>query len=97
MTGKYLILCGLTAACFGAAAYAAAPARRITAIDRALARRAQYDPFALKRQAVEERLRAATPVAIRVQGTAVRPPYRPETRSPYQPPVRGPYIASTRQ
>ena len=96
MTRKYLILCGLAAVCCGAAAFAATPARRITAIDRALARRAQFDPFALKRLAVKERL-DAVPSAVRVQGVAVRPPYRPATRSPYQPPVRGPYIASTRE
>ena len=84
----------------------AAPARRVTAIERALALRAKYNPFTMNRAATAAPATtpaaparvaatpAPAPVVVRVAGRAVRPPYRPSTRSPYQPPARGPYIAA---
>jgi hypothetical protein len=98
MQVKKLMIVAAAVACFGAAAYAAAPARRLTALDKAIAKRAeaqlrsQYNPFTLERPAVTIAARAQ--VMARVQGAVVRPPYRPETRSPYQPPARGPYLAA---
>jgi cytochrome c556 len=102
MQVKKLMIVAAAVACFGAAAYAAAPARRLTALDKAIAKRAQaqaqvrsqYNPFTLERPAVTVAARAQ--VMVRVQGAVVRPPYRPETRSPYQPPARGPYLAAAR-
>ena len=109
MTRKRLIVAGIAAVvCVGAASYAAP--RRVNATERALALRAKYNPFAMKRQpaapaatqsaprpAPQPAAPAAAPATVRVAGTAVRPPYRPPTRSPYQPPVRGPYISSSRR
>jgi hypothetical protein len=84
-----LIVASVAAACFGAVAYAAAPARRPAAapVSRAVTLRSQYNPFLLQRQPVVQ-TRALQSVA----GVQVRPPYRPATRSPYQPPARGPYL-----
>ena len=95
MQVKKLTVLAAAVACFGAAAYAA-ESKRVTALDRALAKRAQvqsqYNPFTLER--AEGAAAARAQVMVRVQGTVVRPPYRPETRSPYQPPVRGPYFGA---
>ena len=90
MQVKKLIVVGVAAACFGAVAYAAAPARRPAPVSRAVTLRSQYDPFVLKRVAAVSQARAT--VQQRIAGAAVRPPYRPQTRSPYQPPTRGPYL-----
>jgi hypothetical protein len=92
MHTKNLIIVGVAAACFGAVAYAAAPARRPAAapVSRAVTLRSQYNPFVLQRVAPVSQARAT--VQQRVAVAAVRPPYRPETRSPYQPPTRGPYL-----
>jgi hypothetical protein len=92
MQVKKMTIVVAAVACFGAAAYAA-ETKRITALDRALAKRAQvqaqYNPFTLER--AEGAAAARSQAVVRVQGAVVRPPYRPQTRSPYQPPVRGPY------
>jgi hypothetical protein len=100
MQVKKLMIVAVAVSCFGAAAYAAAPARRLTALDKAIAKRAeaqsrsQYNPFTLERPVAT--IAARTQVMARIQGAVVRPPYRPETRSPYQPPARGPYLAAAR-
>lgn len=95
MQVKKLTLVAAAVACFGAVAYAA-EAKRVTALDRALAKRAQvqsqFNPFTLARAEAASAARAQ--VTVRIQGAVVRPPYRPETRSPYQPPVRGPYFGA---
>ena len=100
---KTVIITGVAAACFGAAAYAAAPVRRPAPVSRAVALRSAYDPFLLQRKPAPApapvpaaasvptvaQAAQARALAIRVAVTAVRPPYRPQTRSPYQPPLRG--------
>jgi hypothetical protein len=104
MQWKKVIAVGLAAASFGAAAFAAAPVRQVVSAapaSRAVAIRAQYDPFSLRREMLEKaaakaKAQAAQAALIRVAGTTVRPPYRPPERSPYQPPTRGPYVQAVR-
>jgi hypothetical protein len=101
MQWKKVIAVGLAAGFFGAAAFAAAPVRQVVPASRAVAIRAQYDPFSLRREMLEKaaakaKAQAAQAALIRVAGTTVRPPYRPPERSPYQPPTRGPYVQAVR-
>ena len=82
MRMKTLMIAGVAAACFGAVAYAAAPARRTAApVSRALALRTQYNPFLLKRVPVTP----PAPVRPAPAPAPARPAARPAAPAPVVP------------